>query len=128
MISRHAPLVGLSLSILLLSCSSGDASSDGFEKKLTVGFFNESQFTVESLFLHDQPLNYKEQKNLLEEPLAPGESITDQIPAKRWYVTVYRRPNQDSEVLAYTTATAWDSSSFPAITYYDEQFRVGGWP
>lgn len=102
----------------------GDNSVSGAGETVSVVLANESNFTLEALFLHEQPLNYKEKPNLLTEPLQPGTSLADAIPARQWYVTVYRQPNKDSAVLAYTTATAWNAAVYKKIIYFDEQFRV----
>jgi len=123
MIRRKSPIHRCLLFLVVLGCS-GTEEQEVTEKKVRVEFINQSQFSLESLYLHDQALNYQGQTNLLKEPLTPGESISDVIPARLWYVTVYRRPNQDSDILAYTTATVWDASKYPAIIYFDEQFRV----
>lgn len=107
---------------LMPACGEGDAAA--LAPRTSVSFENQSQFTVEALYLHESPLNYPGQQNLLQNPLQPGQSIQDEIPAINWYVTVLRKPNQDSAVLAYTTAKAWDPAEYPKIIYFDEQFRV----
>lgn len=119
--NRWTAILGLLVAGFMAGCGRG---ATGFTEVAQVSFTNESQFTLEALFLHDQPLNYKDQTNLLEVPLQPGESLSEVIPSQPWYVTVYRRPNKDSDVLAYTSAKAWDVSVYRSIIYFDEQFRV----
>ena len=102
-----------------LGCSNGV----DLGREVGVRFENQSQFTVEALYVHSNPLDYASSVNRLEEYLEPGEEFSSTIRNNDWYVTVYRRPNQDSDVLAYKTATTWEPEIYPNIIYFDEQFR-----
>ncbi|HYX33938.1 MAG TPA: hypothetical protein VE954_12550 [Oligoflexus sp.] len=115
-------LVATASCSILASCGGG--RNLDYTVMTQVMFENQSQFTVEALYLHENPLDYTGRDNLLANPLEPDGSISDSIPAVPWYVTVFRKPNQDSSVLAYTTAKVWDPLLYPKIIYFDEQYRV----
>lgn len=117
-------LVKICILLFVASCGDGDLVEADRLPKVTVLFQNQSQYTVESLFIHSEPLNYNETDSIISSSIDPGGVIWDGIPSRSWYVTVFRKPNQDSSVLAYTTATAWNPETHPRIIYFDEQFRV----
>lgn len=110
--------------IVLSSCKSAQDKNAESKPPVTVVFENQSQFVVEALYIHDAVDNYLQQTNSLENQLQSGDSYQFTLSSGSYYATVYRKPNQDSEVLAYTTALAWDINSFPKLIYYDEQFRT----
>jgi hypothetical protein len=112
-----------SLSLGMSHCGSEHKTNVNDLPKVDITFKNQSQFIVEALYIHDKVDNYAGQENRLTDFLSPGDSRTFQIPKTPWYVTVYRRPNKDASVLAYTTSKEWDPAKYSKLIYFDEQFR-----
>lgn len=111
------------IAFFALSCGSSNPTSRFNYPKVKVTFKNQSQFVVESVHIHDQVNNYSETHLGSMDPIDPGGSKEFDIPNAPWFVTVYRKPNKDASVLAYTTARAWDPSVHTTLIYFDEQFR-----
>lgn len=120
-------LAFLSTFIITISCSNDDFRyAEALKKpKIPVLFRNLSQFQVDAIYVHLNPLDYSHQDNQIEDPLAPDGELSSSINSTSWYVTVFRKKNDDAaNNTAFTTAFAWDTTSYNTIEYLGESFRV----
>ncbi|NRA64164.1 MAG: hypothetical protein HRU19_06740 [Pseudobacteriovorax sp.] len=109
-----------------IGACTGEGLEDGTTNELPIDvvFENQSQFTVEGIYIHSEPTNYNDVDNQILEFLLPANTVDLSVRTRDWYVTVFRKPNETSEVLAYTMAWTWNPIDYRRIIYFDEIFRV----
>ena len=111
------------ISSLLLGCAS-DSSSNGDAYELQVS--NQSQFELQHLFFHEDPLDYKSQESqLTEPPLGIDQALNFSLPGKATlYVTVTRVKHEGGPLRAYTTTQPLVMDESKVLEYFDTEFRV----
>jgi hypothetical protein len=116
--------------LLFLGCGSDESKStsklaETFNPDYT-GFIvhNRSQFELEHVYIYPANQLFQESINLIPEPLEVGELLLHKEFPGQYFVTVTRRVNETSELLAFTTTDSISLSVPIVVEYYDSEFRI----